>query len=54
MKKKGERKMPTSKLLREIRRNQNLRGSKYSLSGNVKTGNHAPVTPGLRLPPEKR
>lgn len=51
---KGERKMPTNKLLREIRRNKSLRGSKFSLSGNVKSGGHGPVPITLRLPPEKR
>ncbi len=51
---KGKKKMPTSPLLREIRRNKNLRGAKYSISGNVKKGGHAPVPINLRLPPEKR
>lgn len=51
---KGERKMPTSNLLREIRRNKSLRGAKYSLSGNIKKGGQAPIPITLRLPPEKR
>ena len=51
---KGEKKIPTSKLLREIRRNKNLRGAKYSIGGNLKTGNRAPAPITLRLPPEKR
>lgn len=51
---KDERKIPTSPLLKAIRRAKTLRGSKYSLSGNVKTGHHAPKAITLRLPPEKR
>lgn len=52
--KKGERKIPTNRLLREIRRNKSLRGSKYSLSGGLKKGAFAPAPIALRLPPEKR
>lgn len=47
---KGDRKMPTSPLLREIRRQKNIRGSKYSISGNLKEGNRAPVPITLRRP----
>lgn len=51
---KGERKIPTSPLLKAIRRAKTLRGSKFSLSGKIKTGHNAPKPITLRLPPEKR
>lgn len=49
---KGPRKIPTSPLLREIRRNKSLRGSKFTIGGGIKKRGAIPIT--LRLPPEKR